>query len=88
MQTSARSTSPDSLREPRAFAPGGYEILDSRFTDTGEVMLWALTGTPPRRGELFTIERDDGLHDLTVVETTGHSPGWSALCKRIGGATA
>jgi len=57
--------------------------LDCRFTDAGEVMLWSTAGPPPRCGELFTIERDGDVHDLAVVEVSGHSPGWSALCRRV-----
>ncbi len=68
---------------PRAFAPGGFEILDSRLADHGEVTLWAVSGTAPSAGELFTIERNAVLHDLSVVEVRGHSPGWSALCRRV-----
>jgi hypothetical protein len=70
-------------REPRAFASGGYEILDSRLADNGEVVLWSVGGRAPKRGELFTIERGDRLCDLSVVEVTGHDPGWSALCRLI-----
>jgi hypothetical protein len=69
---------------PRAFSSGGYEILDSRLADRGEVMLWSVGGLRPRRGEMFTIERDKQLCDLSVVEVTGHNPGWSALCRRVG----
>lgn len=69
---------------PRAFSSGGYEILDSRLADNGEVMLWSVGGLQPRRGELFTIERNQQLCDLSVVEVTGHNPGWSALCRRVG----
>lgn len=72
------------LGAPRAFAPGGYEILDSRLADRGEVMLWSAGGLQPRCGERFTIERDRQLCDLSVVQVTGHNPGWSALCRRVG----
>ena len=68
---------------PRVFSSGGYEILDSRLADNGEVMLWSVGGPLPRRGELFTIERNQQLCDLSVVEVKGHSPGWSALCRRV-----
>ncbi len=69
---------------PRPFSSGGYEIIDSRLADSGEVMLWSVGGRQPRRGEVFTIERDKQLCDLSVVEVTGHNPGWSALCRRVG----
>ena len=68
---------------PRTFSAGGYEILDSRFADRGEIMLWSIGGLAPRCGEMFTIQRDDALCDLSVVEVTGHNPGWSALCRLV-----
>ena len=78
-------SSPPSRRpkHPRSFAAGGYEILDSRLADRGEVMLWSVGGLAPSCGELFTIERNDQVCDLSVVEVTGHNPGWSALCRRV-----
>jgi len=75
--------SPENRSWPRGFARSGVEILDSRLADHGEVMLWAVAGAAPSRGELFTIERDQTLHDLSVVEVKGHNPGWSALCRRV-----
>jgi hypothetical protein len=75
--------SPEDRSWPRPFAAGGFEILDSRLDDHGEVTLWSVGGVAPSRGELFTIERDKALHDLSVVEVKGHNPGWSALCRRV-----
>jgi hypothetical protein len=69
---------------PRPFSSGGYEILDGRMAERGEVMLWSVSGLQPHRGERFTIERNKQLCDLSVVEVTGHNPGWSALCRRVG----
>jgi hypothetical protein len=75
---------PDENRSwPRPFAAGGFEILDSRLADHGEVTLWSVGGAQPRCGELFTIEHGQALHDLSVVEVKGHNPGWSALCRRV-----
>ena len=78
-------TSPHGRRPgaPHKFLSGDYEILDSRLADCGEVMLWSVAGRAPQRGELFTIERDRRMCDLSVVEVTGHNPGWSALCRRV-----
>lgn len=75
--------SPEDRSWPRPFPRGGFEILDSRLDDHGEVVLWSVGGLQPARGELFTIERGHALHDLSVVEVKGHSPGWSALCRRV-----
>jgi hypothetical protein len=75
--------SPEDRSWPRPFPRGGIEILDSRLDDHGEVILWSVGGLQPSRGELFTIERGDALHDLSVVEVKGHGPGWSALCRRV-----
>ena len=68
---------------PRPFPQGGLEILDSRMADHGEVTVWSTGGRAPGLGELFTIEHDNAIHDLTVVAVSGHSPGWSALCRRV-----
>ena len=73
---------------PQPFPKGGVEILDSRLVDHGEVTLWCTGGAAPGLGELFTIERDNAIHDLSVVAVKGHSPGWSALCRRIDSAGA
>jgi hypothetical protein len=68
---------------PRSFTIGGYEIIDSRLADRGEVMLWSLGGLVPECGTLFTIERDKQVCDLSVIQVVGHNPGWSALCRRV-----
>jgi hypothetical protein len=73
---------------PRAFPVGGIEILDSRLHDHGEVTLWSTGGRTPGLGELFTIEHGDAIHDLSVVAVRGHSPGWSALCRRVDAGNA
>lgn len=81
MRAPRHSPSSGAPREPRAFTSGGYEILDSRLKDAGEIMLWSVGGVQPRCGELFTIQRDGAVCDLSVVQVTGHNPGWSALCR-------
>jgi hypothetical protein len=68
---------------PRPFSPGGFQIQDSRLEDHGEVVLWCVGGPPPQCGSLFTIEHDDVLHDVFVVEIRSENPGWSALCQRV-----
>jgi hypothetical protein len=75
--------SPEERSWPRPFASGGFEILASRLADHGEVTLWSTGGQAPGPGELFTIEHDDAIHDLSVVDVKGHNPGWSALCRRV-----
>lgn len=84
MQKSPPTLRPGRSGAPRPFSSSGFEILDSRLDDRGEVMLWSTGGLAPRCGELFTIERDREVCDLSVVEVTGHDPGWSALCRRVG----
>lgn len=68
---------------PRPFNASGYEIVDGRLASHGEVTLWATQGLAPTRGALFTIAREDAIHDLSVVEVQGHNPGWSALCRLV-----
>jgi hypothetical protein len=79
----SRSAGSHKSGELRSFSPGGYEILDSALDDRGEVMLWSRAGLAPERGELFTLERNNAICDLSVVQVTGHNPGWSALCRRV-----
>lgn len=68
---------------PRLFLSGDYGILDSHLHGRGEVTLWSTGGPAPSCGQLFTIERDRRICDLSVVEETGRGPGWSALCRRV-----
>ncbi|WP_395671124.1 hypothetical protein [Phenylobacterium sp.] len=65
----------------RAFNASGYEILDEDLATRGEVVIWSIDPLTPRLGDLFTIESDGRVHEITVHELTTFKGGWSARCR-------
>jgi hypothetical protein len=74
------------VREPglRRFNESGYEILDSELFTKGEVVIWSIDPSPPRLGDLYTIESRGTVHDVQVDGLTILERGWSARCKLYG----
>jgi hypothetical protein len=64
----------------RAFSASGYEILDTGFAETGEVVIWSKAPLAPRPGDRFNIETCGAIHDLTVREVRSFAGGWTAIC--------
>ena len=66
------------------FPCGGYEIRDERLAEFREVLIQADDGPVPRRGDLFTIVREAGLHDLVVLDVLRGQADWTARCRVVG----
>jgi len=50
----------------RPFLDSAYEVLDERFAETGDVVIWSVDPLIPRLGDHFTIESGGELHDVGV----------------------
>jgi hypothetical protein len=74
------------VREPglRPFNPSGYEILDQELMTKGELVIWSVDPSPPRIGDLFTVESHGAVHEVQVDALTTFKGGWSARCRLYG----
>jgi hypothetical protein len=68
----------------RLFNQSGYEILDQDLATQGLVVIWSVVPLTPRLGDLFTVESDGRVHEVTVEELATFKGGWSARCKVLG----
>ena len=65
----------------RPFLDSAYEVLDERFAETGDVVIWSVDPLVPRLGDRFTIESGGDLHDVGVYALTTFRGGWSVTCR-------
>lgn len=70
----------------RPFNKSGYEILDDAF-EAGEVVIWSVSATRPRAGDVLLIERGGRPYDIAVEEIRTFRGGWSASCRVARGLT-
>jgi hypothetical protein len=70
--------------ELRLFNESGYEILDQDLATQGQVVIWSIDPLTPRLGDLFTIESDGRVHEVSVEELVTFKGGWSAKCRLLG----
>jgi hypothetical protein len=63
------------------FAESAYEILDERFAETGDVVIWSVDPLIPRLGDRFTIESEGQVHEVSVYALTTFRGGWSVTCR-------
>jgi hypothetical protein len=68
----------------RTFSDCGYEILDERLLETGELVIWSVDSLVPRLGDRFTIESGGEIHDVAVYAITIFRGGWSVTCRLCG----
>jgi len=74
--------SPASLETTmQAFRESGYDILDDRFAETGDVMIWSMDPVTPRLGDRYLIETGGNVHELAVYTLTTFHGGWSVTCR-------
>jgi|GEM_PF-5186970 len=69
---------------PSLFRCGDYAIGDRRMARHHEVTIRSSETPIPRRGDRFTILRDQALQDLTVTDVSRRGDAWTARC-RLGG---
>ena len=65
----------------RPFVENRYEILDERFAETGDVVIWSADSMVPRLGDRFVIESGGAIHELAVYTLTTFRGGWSVTCR-------
>jgi hypothetical protein len=65
----------------QAFRESGYEILDERFAETGDVMIWSKDPLIPRLGDRYLVATGGDVHELTVYTLTTFRGGWSVTCR-------
>ena len=64
-----------------SFVESAYEILDERFAETGDVVIWSVDPLVPRLGDRFTIESEGQVHEVTVYALTTFKGDWSVTCR-------
>ena len=74
-----RSTSLETAIQ--SFRESGYEILDERFAETGDVMIWSMDPVTPRLGDRYLIDTGGDVHELAVYTLTTFRGGWSVTCR-------
>ncbi|MGH6911073.1 MAG: hypothetical protein ACREE0_02345 [Phenylobacterium sp.] len=65
----------------QSFRESGYEIIDDRFEDTGDVMIWSKDPVVPRLGDRYLIAIGGEVHELAVYTLTTFRGGWSVTCR-------
>jgi hypothetical protein len=65
----------------QAFRESGYEIMDERFAETGDVMIWSRDPVVPRLGDRYLIATGGEVHELAVYTLTTFQGGWSVTCR-------
>jgi hypothetical protein len=65
----------------KSFRESGYEIVDDRFAETGDVMIWSMDPITPRLGDRYLIETGGEVHELAVYTLTTFRGGWSVTCR-------
>ena len=65
----------------QSFRESGYEILDERFEETGDVMIWSKDPVVPRLGDRYLIETGGEVHELAVYTLTTFRGGWNVTCR-------
>lgn len=65
----------------RPFVESRYEILDERFAETGDVVIWSAHSLVPNLGDRFLIETGGEVHELAVYALTTFRGGWSVTCR-------
>jgi hypothetical protein len=65
----------------RPFVESRYEILDERFAETGDVVIWSADSLVPRLGDVLVIESGGAIHELAVYTLTTFQGGWSVSCR-------
>jgi hypothetical protein len=68
----------------QSFRESGYDIVDERFDETGDVMIWSKDPVTPRLGDLYLIETAGEVHELAVYTLTTFRGGWSVTCRAEG----
>jgi hypothetical protein len=65
----------------RPFVESRYEVLDERFTETGDVVIWSRDPLVPKLGDRFVIESAGAIHELGAYTLTTFQGGWSVTCR-------
>ena len=65
----------------RPFLESGYEVLDERFAETGEVIIRSVDPLVPRLADRFVIESGGAVHEVVVYMLTTFRGGWSVTCR-------
>ena len=65
----------------RPFLESRYEVLDERFTETGDVVIWSADPLVPRLGDIFLIESGGATHELAAYTLTTFKGGWGVTCR-------
>jgi hypothetical protein len=65
----------------RPFVESRYEILDERFAETGNVVIWSVDPLVPRLGDILLIESGGAIHELAIYTLTTFRGGWSVTCR-------
>ena len=63
------------------FVDRPYEVVDERFTETGDVVISSADPLVPRLGDIFLIESAGAIHELAVYTLTTFRGGWSVTCR-------